>query len=348
MNWEIPLLLGFFLLFSAWISFPLTDNYFFIDSHGIKHHILTPTRSDYNSAENLTNVLFTRYENPWIDYTEINIILVAGVFLILQQEPARLYLRKSIWVLSTDLEEYLHTLLQKKSKDLGNWKRNNYLSIISFLIFFTPKRLTKPFRFFILFFSILILFSFCSQNAYAALANFVDGNQFTGLTTNCNARSTVATLSTSLPAASSSKPNLIIATTDFVSSDSQIELVDLTSGLYRSNTILSQPQYNFYIAKKDQGTHYTYLYEDPTAGANPTYTIQACLSATAGNAESKILAVQGLESSFIDSGNVGTTAGSFVTIATLTTDLTANDHIIIAQVQIDFDGTTTIAAGDIE
>ncbi|MGH9909616.1 MAG: hypothetical protein ACRD32_03165, partial [Nitrososphaerales archaeon] len=87
---------------------------------------------------------------------------------------------------------------------------------------------------------------------------------------------------------------------------------------------------------------------DSTAGASPTYTIEACLSATAGNAEAKILAIQGLESSFTDGVNVATTAGFFVDIATLITDLTANDHIIIAQVQIDFDGTATIPAGDIE
>jgi len=350
MNWEITLLLGFLLLFSAWVSFPLTDNYSFIDSHGIKHHILTPVISDYNSSENLTNILFARYENPWIDYTGFNIIFIAGIFIVLQQEPIRLYLRNRMRALVLgNLQNHLHYILQNKSEDLdfGYWKRNNDLSIRRSLIFFTSKRLKKSYVFFI-FFSILILFSFYSQNAYAAIANFVDGNQFTGITTNCNARSIIATLSTSLPAASGSNPNLIIATTDYLSSDSQIEMVDLTSGLYRSSTLLSQTQYNLFIAKKDQGTHYTYLFEDTTAAANPTYTIQSCLSATAGNAESKILAVQGLESSFTDSGNVGTIANSFVTITTLTTDLTANDHVIIAQVQIDFDGTPTIAAGDIE
>lgn len=351
LNWEVPLLLGFLLLFSAWITFPLTGNYFFIDSHGVKHHVLTPAVSNHDAANNLTNLLFTKYEDPWMDYTGINIIFVAGIFIILPQEPIRLCLTNRVWAsVRVNLEKCLHGILQNRSKDLDieYGKGNNDHAIWQSLIFFTPKKLIKSSKVFFIFFSILILLSFYSQNAYAAIANFVDGNQFTGLSTNCNARSTVATLSTSLPAASSSNPNIIIATTDYVSSDSQIEMVDLTSGLYRSTTLLSQSQYNLFIAKKDQGTHYTYLFEDTTASANPTYTIQACLSATAGNAESKILAVQGLESSFIDGGNVGTTAGSFVTIETLTTDLTASDHVIIAQVQIDFDGTPTIALGDIE
>ena len=118
--------------------------------------------------------------------------------------------------------------------------------------------------------------------------------------------------------------------------------------LFRSGSVFSQLQYNFFIDAADEGNHYTYIYEDSTAGASPTYTIEACLSANAGNAEAKILAIQGLESSFTDGANVVTSAGGFVDIETIMTDLTANDHIIIAQVQIDFDGTATIPAGDIE
>jgi len=348
MNWELPLLLGFLLLFSAWVSFPLTDNYFFIDSYGIKHHILTPEISDHNAANNLTNILFTRYESPWMEYAGINMIFVAGIFIILQQEPVRLYLRNRTWALApVNLEKYLHNHLQSKSKvfNLGCGKQNNDLAMWQ-LIFFT-KRLKKSSKVFV-FLSLLILFSFYSQNAYAATAEFVDGNQFTGLSTDCASRSTISTLNTSLPAASSSTPNIIIATTDYVSSDGGSEQVQTSSGVYRSGSQLVGSQYTFFIDNPDEGNHYTYLYEDSTAGDSPTYTVEGCLSATAGNAESKILVIQGLESSFTDNGNVNTTPGSFVTIATLTTDLTANNHIVIAQVQIDFDGTATIVAGDVE
>jgi len=350
MNWEVPLLLGFLLLFSAWVSFPLTDQYFFIDSNGIKHHILTPEKSDHNDIEdNLTNILFTRYENPWMEYTGINIIFVAGIFIILQQEPVRLYLRNRIWALILfNLEKHSHGHLQNESKvfNLVYRNRNNDLAMWPSLIFFNHKELKKPSKVFFIILS-FILFSFYSQDAYAATAQFVDGGQFTGVSTNCASRSTVATLNTSLPAASSSTPNIIIATTDYVSSDAGSEQVDVSSGLYRGG-VLSQLQYSFFIDATDDGNHYTYIYEDSTAGPSPTYTIEACLSTTNGNAESKILAIQGLESSFTDGGNLVTSTGSFVDIETLITDLTANDHIIIAQVQIDFDGTATIAAGDIE
>jgi len=352
MNWEVPLLLGFLLLFSAWVSFPLTDQYFFIDSHGIKHHILTPDISDHdNVADNLTNMLFTRYENPWMGYVGINIIFVAGIIITLQQEPVRLYLRNRIQTLIPfNLKKYSYDQLQNESKIfcLICGKRNNDLAMGPSLIFFTHKELKKSSKVFFIIFTLIILFSFYSQNAYAATAQFVDGGQFTGLSTNCASRSTVATLNTSLPAASSSTPNIIIATTDYVSSDAGSEQVDVSSGLYRGVSVLSQLQYSFFIDAADEGNHYTYIYEDSTAGASPTYTVEACLSAAAGNAESKILAIHGLESSFTEVGNIVTSAGSFVDIATLNTDLTANDHIIIAQVQIDFDGTATIAAGDIE
>lgn len=352
MNWEVSLLLGFLLLFSAWISFPSADNYFFIDSHGIKHHILTPEILDHdNAADNLTNMLFTRYENPWMEYTGINIIFVAGISIRLQQEPVRLYLRIRIWALiKFNLEKYSHIHLQNKFKVFNFvYKRqnNDFVSHPS-LIFFTHKESKKLSKVFFIIFSLLILFSFYSHNAYAATAQFVDGGQFTVLSTNCASRSTVATLNTSLPAASSSNPNIIITTTDYVSSDANSEQVDVSSGLYSGGNVHSQLQYSLFIDAADEGNHYTYIYEDSSAGANPTYTVEACLSPTAGNAEAKILAIQGLESSFTDGVNIPTSVSNFVDIETITTDLTANDHIIIAQVQIDFDGTATIPAGDIE
>jgi hypothetical protein len=206
----------------------------------------------------------------------------------------------------------------------------------------------KKSKVFPIIFFVLFLFSFFFHDVYAAMAEFVDGNQFTGLSTNCSSRSTVATLNTSLPAATSSNPNIVIASTDYVSTDTGTEQVDVSSGLYRNTNVLSRAEYGFYIGGSGEGNHYTYLYEDTTAGANPTYTVESCLSATSGNAAAKILAIHGLESSFIDSANVSTTAGSFVTIATLSTDLTANNHIIIAQVQVNFDGTAIIAPGNIE
>jgi len=69
--WGVPFLLGSILLFSAWVSFPSDNNYFFTDSNGVRHYILTPEISDYDNAiDNLTNVLFIKYENPWAAYAD--------------------------------------------------------------------------------------------------------------------------------------------------------------------------------------------------------------------------------------------------------------------------------------
>lgn len=190
-----------------------------------------------------------------------------------------------------------------------------------------------------------------TSNVYAVSANFLDGTQAANMSTSCASRTVIASLATTLPAASAGSPNIIIATTDFVSDDAGAEQVTSgagATGLYISTTLLSGLQYNSFTNTADLGTSYTFLYQDATAGASPTYTVEGCASATSVESESKVLAFQGLESSFTDSGNVATSPGSFVTIATLTTDLTANNHIIIASVQIDCDGASTIAAGNIE
>jgi hypothetical protein len=189
------------------------------------------------------------------------------------------------------------------------------------------------------------------QTVYAVSANFVDGTQVANLSTSCATRTTIGTLSTTLPAASAGSPNIIIGTVDFVSDDAGAEQVTSgagATGVYRDSTLQVGMQYNFFAGTVDQGNSYTFLFEDSGGSANEVYTVEGCASAASIETEAKILAFQGLESSFTDSGNVATSAGSFVTIATLTTDLTANNHLIIAQVQIDFDGTGIIAAGDIE
>ena len=196
-----------------------------------------------------------------------------------------------------------------------------------------------------------LTFLYNEQPAYAVSVAYNDGSVSSSISTNCAARTTVATLATSFGAAAVGDPNIVIATVDWVSSDAGVESVvqgATSNGLYNGVTQMVGTQYTFYVGTSGQGEHYTYLLEDAIALANPTYTVETCVSATASTAEAKILAFKGLESSFIDNGNVATSAGSFVTIATLTTDLTANNHIIIASIQIDCDGASTIAAGNIE
>ena len=84
MGWEWALALGFLLLFSAWVSFPSDNQFSYIDSNGIKHYILTPKISAYdNAVENWTNVLFTRYDDPWTAYTDTAVLVVAGIFTVM-------------------------------------------------------------------------------------------------------------------------------------------------------------------------------------------------------------------------------------------------------------------------
>ncbi|MGQ0795784.1 MAG: hypothetical protein ACT4N5_06350 [Nitrosopumilaceae archaeon] len=351
MKWEVSLLLGFLLFFSIWVSLPATSNFYF-DSNNVKHYVLTPALSSYgNDIENLTNVLFIKYDDPWQAQSEIVVLFTGILLLFLARGTVQLYLRNRILTISKFNIQKCFNLFLERCTDLKTTGIHDDQCYIS--THFLNNHLFKSYKIkkskvFPVIFFMLFLFSFFSHDVYGGTAQFSDGGQLTGLSTNCAARSTIGTLSTSLPAASSSTPNIIIATTDYVSTDAGNEQVQTSSGIYRSGSQLVGSQYTFYIGASNEGNHYTYLYEDPVAGASPTYTVEGCLSATAGNAEAKILAIQGLESSFTDSGNVATTAGSFVTVATLTTDLTANNHIVIAQVQIDFDGTATIAAGDIE
>ena len=188
---------------------------------------------------------------------------------------------------------------------------------------------------------------FYPQPALAVAVAFSDGSTSAGISTNCASRTTVGTLTaTGLGAGT----NVVIATVDFVSSDAGVESVvqgSTSNGLYRDATQVVGTQYTFYVGTANQGEHYTYLLEDTGASANEVYTVETCVSATASTAEAKILAFQGLESSFVDSGNVATVAGSTVKIAEVTTDLTANNHIIIASIQIDCDGASTVSAGNI-
>ena len=83
MGWEISFLLGFLLLFSVCVSFPSDDQYFFTDSHGIKHYVLTAEILDYgNSVDNLTNVLFTKYEDPWETRSSLFTVVYFSLFFV--------------------------------------------------------------------------------------------------------------------------------------------------------------------------------------------------------------------------------------------------------------------------
>lgn len=51
MDWAWTLLLGFLLIFSTWISIPSDNQFFYLDSEGIKHFVLTPAGMDNTQEE---------------------------------------------------------------------------------------------------------------------------------------------------------------------------------------------------------------------------------------------------------------------------------------------------------
>ncbi len=126
MGWEWALALAFLLLFSAWVSFPSDNQYSYIDSDGIKHYILTPKISAYdNAVENWTNVLFTRYDDPWTAYTDTAVLVVAGIFTVmLMQQSFRLYLLRRINTLF-NFVSYLHQSIFATNNGVANFGSNN-------------------------------------------------------------------------------------------------------------------------------------------------------------------------------------------------------------------------------
>ena len=66
MKWEVPYVLVLLLIFNILAIYPSADFDFILDANGVKHYTLTPEISDYdNPLDDLTNVLFIRYGNPW-------------------------------------------------------------------------------------------------------------------------------------------------------------------------------------------------------------------------------------------------------------------------------------------
>ena len=57
MGWEEPLLFGFLLILGSMVGMPNDNNYFEVDSDGVKHYTLTPEITLYDSFDNFTNVI---------------------------------------------------------------------------------------------------------------------------------------------------------------------------------------------------------------------------------------------------------------------------------------------------
>ena len=90
MKWEIPLLLGFFLLFSLWFQFPASDDFSYIDSDGIKHHVAVSTNYETESFDELSYLFSIKYESPWDNskstFDIIGLIILVGISIIILRE----------------------------------------------------------------------------------------------------------------------------------------------------------------------------------------------------------------------------------------------------------------------
>jgi len=126
MKWELPLIVGFILLFSIWTTFPSDNNYFYTDANGFRHYVLTPAISAYDNAiDSLTNVQFTRYDNPWLAPTEIT-ILVAGIFVVLLvKESIQLAFRNKIISILSLQNHFSSNKLSKTNELLDLETENN-------------------------------------------------------------------------------------------------------------------------------------------------------------------------------------------------------------------------------
>lgn len=170
---------------------------------------------------------------------------------------------------------------------------------------------------------------------------YIDGASNVGLSTNCAARTTLATLATPFPAGD----NIIIAPVQVVSTDAGNEGVDIR--LYKSTTLLAQNEFLTRVGTSGKGNYYTILYKDTGAAASPTYTVEACLSATAVDGEAKILAINGFTSTDFTDGTSQALGTTDTTIATKTTSFTSGDNIVLAMVSIDsgLSAQDVVAAG---
>jgi len=225
MGWEGVLLLGFLLLFSAWVSFPSDNQYSYIDSNGIKHYILTPKISAYdNAVDNWTNILFTRYEDPWTVHTDVTALVIAGVFVVLlTQQPVRLYLINRMQTLFNLVKFFNFNHLEggtesvnvdfKEKHTQENFLSLNYLSFkkLKFKKSFSIKVLT-------IFFVFLLLSPFYSFQAFAP--NSTNTNASSVDTTNVTSSETIQNNSTST--ASPENENLVVLSQNENQTENQV------------------------------------------------------------------------------------------------------------------------------
>lgn len=159
---------------------------------------------------------------------------------------------------------------------------------------------------------------------------------------------TLISQTTTLPAASASLPNIVVAVVQIDSNNIAGLVVPAGSTrLLRGVTVLATNEYEQRLANNGvgDGGFQVLVAIDTSAAANPTYNVDTLNSVGAhGSGEAKILIFRGVSASSVDTASValGTTR---TIIGSLATTFASGDDVIIGAIQLDAVGATrTIAA----
>lgn len=164
---------------------------------------------------------------------------------------------------------------------------------------------------------------------------------------------TLISQATTFPASSASLPNIIVAA---IQHDGVNDAVQIPAGgtrIQRSTTTLANNQYGWRVPKDSpsDGSYEFLVAIDSSAPANPTYVVDSRtgLSASASNAEAKVLIFRGLSASFVDTGSVSIGTSRTV-IGSSSTSFAAGDDVLFGVIQLEGVGavlTVAAAANDI-
>jgi len=163
----------------------------------------------------------------------------------------------------------------------------------------------------------------------------------------------LGSVSTTFPAASSSLPNLVIATiqTDSVSGRYNIPgaFSQIRRGTLSSDPVIASNQFNSASANNaaPDGVYQILVALDAAGAANQAYSVWTInnIAANTVNGEAKILTFRGLSASSVDTASVSVGNGRTV-LGTATTSFGTGDDVVIGAMEMEAVGSTrTIVTG---
>jgi hypothetical protein len=159
---------------------------------------------------------------------------------------------------------------------------------------------------------------------------------------------TLLSQATSLPAASASLPNLIIAAVQYDSvSAPMVGPANTGARVLRGATVLASNQFSFRSNTNNppNGFFALLVAVDTTAPANPTYTVDALNSDSSNtvNGAARLLIFRNLTASSVSTGSVSIGTSRTV-MGTATTTFLTGDDVVIGAIQLDAQGSKRIVA----